>query len=77
LLKVADLELGGLSLLELLDAPAEASGWSAAINSGTWQKRGQAAEQEKQVDAEEIRPSTLRGKLEGIEISREILTAHQ
>lgn len=63
LLKVADLQLGGgPSLLELLDAPAEASGWSAAISSGTWQKRGLAAEEEKYTDAEDAQPSTLRGK---------------
>jgi dihydroxyacetone kinase len=62
LLKVADLQLGGgPSLLELLDAPAEASGWSAAISSGTWQKQGQAAEERRGSDAEEIQPSTLRG----------------
>jgi len=61
LLKVVDLQLGGgSSLLELLDAPAEASGWSAAISSGTWQKRGQQAEAEKHEDAEEVQPSTLR-----------------
>jgi dihydroxyacetone kinase len=63
LLKVADTGLSsGPSMLELLDAPAEASGWSAAISSGTWAKRGQLAEQEKQTDADEIQPSTLRGR---------------
>ncbi|KAJ4370306.1 dihydroxyacetone kinase Dak1 [Didymella sp. IMI 355093] len=61
LLKVADLQLGGgPSLLELLDAPAEASGWSAAISSSTWQKRGHSAQEERHTDAEEIQPSTLR-----------------
>ncbi len=65
LLKATDLQLeSDLSLLQLLDAPAEASGWSAAISSGTWQKRGQAAAEEKHADAEEIQPSTLRGMLE-------------
>lgn len=64
LLKVTDLQLdGGPSLLELLDAPAEASGWSAAISSSTWQKRGQTAAERKGSVAEEIQPSTLRGKL--------------
>lgn len=62
LLKIADLQLrGGPTLLELLDAPAEASGWSAAISSSTWEKRGQAVEEGKQMDSEEIQPSTLRG----------------
>jgi dihydroxyacetone kinase len=68
LLRVADTGLSsGPSMLELLDAPAEASGWSAAISSGTWAKRGQAAAQEKQTDADETQPSTLRGKcIEGL-----------
>lgn len=35
LLKVTDLGVGK-SLLELLDAPSEAAGWSAAISSKTW-----------------------------------------
>lgn len=35
LLKVTDLGVGK-SVLELLDAPSEASGWSAAISSKTW-----------------------------------------
>ncbi|KAL1592098.1 dihydroxyacetone kinase Dak1 [Nothophoma quercina] len=71
LLKIADLQLGGgPELLELLDAPAEASGWSAAISSGTWQKRGQAAEERRGSDAEEIQPSTLRAILKMLETAK-------
>jgi dihydroxyacetone kinase len=37
LLKLQDTGLGtGKSMLELLDAPAEAAGWAAAIKSSTW-----------------------------------------
>ncbi len=57
LLRVAD-----ASMLELLDAPAEASGWSAAISSSTWARRGEAKKSEEQVDEEEVQPSDLRGK---------------
>jgi dihydroxyacetone kinase len=57
LLRVAD-----ASMLELLDAPAEASGWSAAISSSTWTRRGEAKKSEEQVDEEEIQPSDLRGE---------------
>jgi dihydroxyacetone kinase len=57
LLRVAD-----ASMLELLDAPAEATGWSAAISSSTWARRGEAKKNEEQVDEEEIQPSDLRGK---------------
>ncbi|CAN9185860.1 unnamed protein product [Alternaria sp. RS040] len=55
LLRVAD-----ASMLELLDAPAEASGWSAAISSSTWARRDEAKKSEEQVDEEEIQPSDLR-----------------
>ncbi|KAI4669532.1 uncharacterized protein J4E79_001576 [Alternaria viburni] len=55
LLRVAD-----TSMLELLDAPAEASGWSAAISSSTWARRGEAKKNEEQVDEEDIQPSDLR-----------------
>jgi dihydroxyacetone kinase len=57
LLRVAD-----ASMLELLDAPAEASGWSAAISSSTWARRGEAKKSEEQVDEEEVQPSDLRGE---------------
>ncbi|KAF1849293.1 dihydroxyacetone kinase [Cucurbitaria berberidis CBS 394.84] len=59
LLRVADTGVGS-SMLELLDAPAEASGWSAAISSATWAKQGEAKKQEEQADNEEIQPSNLR-----------------
>ncbi|KAI4672778.1 uncharacterized protein J4E78_001280 [Alternaria triticimaculans] len=55
LLRVAD-----ASMLELLDAPAEASGWSAAISSSTWARREEAKKNEEQVDEEDIQPSDLR-----------------
>ncbi|CAN9212505.1 unnamed protein product [Alternaria alternata] len=55
LLRVAD-----ASMLELLDAPAEASGWSAAISSSIWARREEAKKSEEQVDEEEVQPSDLR-----------------
>ena len=57
LLRVAD-----SSMLELLDAPAEASGWSAAISTSTWARRGEEKKSEEQVDEEEVQPSDLKGK---------------
>ncbi|KAL8882818.1 MAG: hypothetical protein Q9198_000250 [Flavoplaca austrocitrina] len=39
-LKLADTGLGsGKSILELLDAPAEATGWSASVRPETWEKK--------------------------------------
>jgi len=61
LLKVTDTGLGaGCSMLELLDAPSEASGWSAAVTSETWAKGGQATKQDDGPDRDEVLPSNLR-----------------
>jgi dihydroxyacetone kinase len=62
LLRVA--ETGGASMLELLDAPAEASGWSAAISSSTWARREEAKKSEEEVDDEEVQPSDLRSEFD-------------
>lgn len=41
MLKLVDTGLGsGLSMIDLLDAPAEATGWSPSITAGTWEKAG-------------------------------------
>ena len=61
LLRVIDLESGGSSMLALLDAPAEATGWSVVISNGTWARQGEAQKQEERIDEEEIQPSNLRG----------------
>jgi dihydroxyacetone kinase len=56
LLRLQDTGLGeGKSMLELLDAPAEATGWSAAIKTSTWneQKTEAKKEDEKAVEDEE------------------------
>lgn len=62
LLRIADTGSKGASMLELLDAPAEASGWSAAISTSTWAKQGKPKQQEEEMAGEEIQPSNLRGE---------------
>jgi dihydroxyacetone kinase len=62
LLRVADVGSIGTSILELLDAPAEASGWSTPISSETWAKQGETKKSEEKVDEDEIQPSNLKGK---------------
>ncbi|KAL5041500.1 hypothetical protein BDW71DRAFT_191759 [Aspergillus fruticulosus] len=53
LLKLADTGLGpGKSFLELLDAPAEAVGWSAPINPVTWEYRNAPG-----IDVKRARPT--------------------
>ncbi|KAI9711768.1 MAG: hypothetical protein M1820_001913 [Bogoriella megaspora] len=60
LLKVTDTGLGqGNGMLELLDAPAEATGWSAAISAETWASKSRSAKQEATEQAEESKPSNL------------------
>jgi dihydroxyacetone kinase len=54
LLKVRDTGLGpGKSMLELLDAPAEAVGWSAPITTKTWGKKGNEAPAIEQLSVKE------------------------
>lgn len=60
LLKVKDTGLGaGSSMLELLDAPAEATGWSAPVSGETWRKKETPAEEDEFASEEESRSSNL------------------
>ncbi|KAH0566110.1 hypothetical protein GP486_000501 [Trichoglossum hirsutum] len=55
LMRVVDTGLGkGEGLLELLDAPAEANGWSAAVTTETWSERPTLTREGKVREAEEI-----------------------
>ena len=62
ILKIVDTDQGsGKSMLELLDAPAEATGWSAAVRPSTW---GTVMEDTRQSDSgtrEEFQSSNLIG----------------
>ncbi|KAF7593332.1 hypothetical protein BBP40_011621 [Aspergillus hancockii] len=61
LLKLADTGLGpGRSFLELLDAPAEAVGWSAPIPTSTWDRRTDAPVQLKKTKLAEDQPSNVK-----------------
>ena len=71
LLKLQDTGLGhGMSMLELLDAPAEATGWSAAINTSTWETKSAlaAAKVQGMQDADEAKPSNLKSELESYDL---------
>ncbi|KAE8144945.1 Dak1 domain-containing protein [Aspergillus avenaceus] len=61
LLKLSDTGLGpGKSFLELLDAPAEAVGWSAPIRPSTWERRTDAPVELKKTKLAEEQPSNLK-----------------
>lgn len=64
LLKLQDTGLGhGQSMLELLDAPAEATGWSAAVNTSTWDRKpAPSVPKEMSTEPEEAKPSNLKSK---------------
>jgi triose/dihydroxyacetone kinase / FAD-AMP lyase (cyclizing) len=63
LLKLQDTGLGhGKSMLELLDAPAEATGWSAAVNSNTWKSKSAPADIQGLQNADEVKPSNLKSE---------------
>src|SRR5262249_18351286 len=57
-------ETGGKSMLELLDAPAEATGWSAAIKTETWENRSALSRQQGPVEREEVHFSGLKCTLD-------------
>ncbi|KAL8970163.1 MAG: hypothetical protein Q9197_003955 [Variospora fuerteventurae] len=60
-LKLADTGLGsGRSILELLDAPAEATGWSASIKTETWEKEYDGISATAEDEKEDVRPTNLR-----------------
>ena len=65
LLKLQDTGLGhGKSMLELLDAPAESTGWSAAVNTNTWESKSALVEPKIQgtQDTDEVKPSNLKSE---------------
>lgn len=64
LLKLVDSGLGaGKSLLELLDAPAEAVGWAAPIQSSTWERHAMDKPFEfEKPRSSHYQPSNLKGK---------------
>jgi dihydroxyacetone kinase len=65
LLKLANTGLGpGRSMLELLDAPAEAVGWAAPIRMSTWANSSDIPVMLKETKMVEEQPSNLKGIVE-------------
>ena len=60
ILKLVDTGLGkGKSMLELIDLPAEATGWAAPIQTGTWNDDNNETMDEKASGAKDGKPSNL------------------
>lgn len=63
ILRLADTGLGtGKSLLELLDAPAQATGWPASIRPETWDKGYEEIQATAEDDKGDTRPTNLKGE---------------
>ena len=62
-LRLTDTGLGsGKTILELLDVPAEATGWSASVKPDTWEKEYGQVKATDDDDKVDLKSSNLRGK---------------
>ncbi|KAK1253498.1 hypothetical protein MKX07_001575 [Trichoderma sp. CBMAI-0711] len=60
LLNVVNTDIGGPSMIELLDAPSEVTGWSAPIQKTSWEAKNTATRTGSAGENIEIEPSGLR-----------------
>jgi triose/dihydroxyacetone kinase / FAD-AMP lyase (cyclizing) len=60
LLNVVNTNIGGPSMIQLLDAPCEAAGWAAPIRKETWEAKSIQTREDSTVSGEETRPSGLK-----------------
>jgi dihydroxyacetone kinase len=60
LLNVVNTNLGGPSMLQLLDAPCEATGWAAPVKKETWEEKSTETREEVIAGAEETKSSGLK-----------------
>ncbi|KAH8668027.1 Dak1 domain-containing protein [Tricladium varicosporioides] len=72
ILNVVNTNIGGPSMLQLLDAPCEATGWTAPISKETWEAKSTQTREDSAAWAEEVKPSGL--KLDP-EVTKKVLTA--
>lgn len=69
LLNVVNTNLGGPSMLQLLDAPSEAAGWAAPIRKETWEANSNETREHAGVAEEETKPSGLKWDPKGTKAS--------
>lgn len=60
LLNVVNTDIGGPSMIQLLDYPCEATGWAAPISKETWEEKNTATREEVASEAEQVKPSGLK-----------------
>ncbi|TAQ90601.1 hypothetical protein B7494_g1052 [Chlorociboria aeruginascens] len=64
ILNVVNTNLGGPSMLQLLDAPCEAAGWAAPIRKETWEAKSSETREDSSVEEVETKPSGLKLDIE-------------
>lgn len=60
LLNVVNTDIGGPSMIELLDYPCEATGWSSPVSKRTWEEKNTATREQDTSGGGEIKPSGLK-----------------
>ncbi|KAK6197828.1 hypothetical protein LQW54_010534 [Pestalotiopsis sp. IQ-011] len=60
LLNVVNTDIGGPSMLQLLDAPAEANGWAAPIAKETWEAKNTATREDTAASVQGVKASDLK-----------------
>ncbi|KAK1966676.1 dihydroxyacetone kinase [Colletotrichum sublineola] len=60
LLNVVNTDIGGPSMIQLLDYPTEATGWSSPILKETWEAKNEATREEEADTSQATKPSDLR-----------------
>ncbi|KUI52779.1 Dihydroxyacetone kinase 1 [Cytospora mali] len=59
LLNVVNTDIGGPSMIQLLDYPCEATGWAAPIAKETWEEKNEATREDAAASGGEVKPSGL------------------
>jgi triose/dihydroxyacetone kinase / FAD-AMP lyase (cyclizing) len=72
ILNAVNTNLGGPSMIQLLDAPSEAAGWTAPIRKETWEAKSSRTRDHSSLASQEMKQSGL--KL-NVETSAKVLTA--
>jgi triose/dihydroxyacetone kinase / FAD-AMP lyase (cyclizing) len=60
ILNVVNTNIGGPSMLQLLDAPSEAAGWAAPIRKETWEAKSSQTRESSSSGSEDVKPSGLK-----------------
>ncbi|KAI9051351.1 hypothetical protein LZ554_004398 [Drepanopeziza brunnea f. sp. 'monogermtubi'] len=72
ILNVVNTNIGGPSMIQLLDDPSEAAGWTAPIRKETWEARSSKIREGVEAEEEQIKPSELKVDPE---TTKKVLTA--